>query len=127
MVEDVQLVPTPRLLTTVAHDDNVCEGIISLIMVESEYVDPLLSFDVLSGFFSYYDNVLALSSYMDMSLFEYLPIFCDITLSAPYSLTTQIFNIDDEIVQYDSDEDFSLASDLSPILVREFHLPQETL
>ena len=69
MVEDVQFVPTPGLLTVVAHDNNVFEGIISPIVVESEHVDPPLSFDVLSGFVSRFDDVLTLSSYMHMSLF----------------------------------------------------------
>ena len=32
-------------------------------------MNPPLSFDVLPGFVSHYDNVLALSSYKDMSLF----------------------------------------------------------
>ena len=32
-------------------------------------MEPPLSFDELSGFVSHYDDVLALSSYMDMSLF----------------------------------------------------------
>ena len=39
------------------------------MVVESEHVDPPLSFDVLSGFVSLSDDVLTLSSYMDMSLF----------------------------------------------------------
>ena len=39
----------------------------------------------------------------------------DITLSVPSSSTTQIFDIDDEIAQYDSDDDFSYASDSNPI------------
>ena len=69
MVEDVQFVPTPGLLTIVAHDDDVLEGVISLVVVKFEHVDPLLSFDVLSGFVSRFDDVLVFSSYMDMSLF----------------------------------------------------------
>ena len=69
MVEDVQLVPTPELVTIVAHDDDVFKGVISPIMVESEHVDLPLSFDVLSGFVSRYEDVPTFSSYMDMSLF----------------------------------------------------------
>ena len=69
MVEDVQLVPTPGLITVVAHDDDVCKGIISPVVVESEHVDLPLSFDVLSGFVSHSEDVLTFSSYMDMSLF----------------------------------------------------------
>ena len=41
-------------------------------------------------------------------------VSCDISLSAPHSPTSQIFDIDDEIVQHDSDEDSSSTSDLSP-------------
>ena len=69
MVEDVQLVPTHGLLTIVALDDDVFEGITSPVMVEFEHVDPPLSFDVLSRFFSCSNDVLTLSSYMDMSFF----------------------------------------------------------
>ena len=39
MVENVQLVPALGLLTIVAHDDDVLEGVISLVVVESEHVD----------------------------------------------------------------------------------------
>ena len=88
MVEDVQLVPTPGLLPVVAHDHDVFECVTSPIMVESEHVDPPLSFDVLSRFVFHSDDVLALSSYMDKSLFEYLPVSCDITLSTPHSSTS---------------------------------------
>ncbi|WKA03511.1 hypothetical protein VitviT2T_021615 [Vitis vinifera] len=55
--EMLMLVLAPGLLTTVAHDDDVLEGIISLVVVESEHVDPPLSFDVLSGFVSHSDDV----------------------------------------------------------------------
>ena len=114
IVEDVQFVPTPGLLTVVAPDDDVFVGVSSLVVVESEHVDPPLSFDVLSGFISRFDDVLTLSSYMDMSLFEYFPVSYDITLSTPQSPTSQIFDIDDEIVQRDSNEDSSFASYSSP-------------
>ncbi|KAL6321720.1 hypothetical protein AAG906_031232 [Vitis piasezkii] len=89
MVEDVQVVPTHGLLTIIAPDDDVFEGVTSPVMVEFEHVDPPLSFD-------------------------YLPIFRNITLSAPHSPTSQIFDIDDEIVQHDLDDDSSSASDSSP-------------
>ena len=41
-------------------------------------------------------------------------ISCDITLSALYSPTSQIFDIDDEIVQHNSNENTSSAFDSSP-------------
>ena len=74
-------------------------------------MDPPLSFDVLSRYVSRSDDVHD-SSFMDLSIFEYLPVSCDITLSAPSSPTSQIFDIDDEIVQHDSDDDSFSASDL---------------
>ncbi|KAL6315019.1 hypothetical protein AAG906_030855 [Vitis piasezkii] len=77
MVEDVQLVPTLGLLTVVANDDDVFEGVTSPVMVESEHVNPPLSFDVLFRFVFHSDD---------------------------------IFDIDDEIVQHDSDEDSSSTS-----------------
>ena len=69
MVEDVQLVPTHGLLTIVALDDDVFEGVTRPIMVKSEHVDPPLSFDILLGFVSRSIDVLTISSYMDMSFF----------------------------------------------------------
>ena len=45
-------------------------------------------------------------------------VSCDITLSAPSSPTSQIFDIDDEIAQHDSDDDSSSAFDLNPIYQR---------
>ncbi|RVW80512.1 hypothetical protein CK203_052879 [Vitis vinifera] len=52
-------------------------------------MDPPLSFDVLSGFVSCFDNVHD-SSFMDLSIFKYLLVFCDITLSAPHLPTSQV-------------------------------------
>ncbi|RVW21319.1 Transposon Ty3-G Gag-Pol polyprotein [Vitis vinifera] len=80
----------------------------------SDFVDPPLSFDVLSGFVSRSDIVSDVSS-MDLSIFEYLPVSCDIDLSAPSSPTSQIFDIDDEIAQHDSDDDSSSVSDSDPV------------
>ena len=52
---------------------------------------------------------------MDLSIFEYLPVSCVIDLSAPSSPIAQIFDIDDEIVQHDSDNDSSFVSDSDPV------------
>ncbi|RVX12635.1 hypothetical protein CK203_011533 [Vitis vinifera] len=52
---------------------------------------------------------------MDLSTFEYLPVSHVIDLSAPSSPTSQIFDIDDEIAQHDSDDDSSSASDSDPV------------
>ena len=43
-----------------------------------------------------------------------MPISYDIVLSAPSSPTSQIFDIDDEIAQHDSDDDSSSISDSDP-------------
>ena len=59
-------------------------------------MDPHISFDVLLGFVSHSDDVHD-DSFMDLNIFEYLPVFCDITLSTLSSPTSQIFDIDDEI------------------------------
>ncbi|RVW98367.1 hypothetical protein CK203_034253 [Vitis vinifera] len=52
---------------------------------------------------------------MDLSTFEYLSVSHVIDLSAPSSPTSQIFDIDDEIAQHDSDDDSSSAFDLGPV------------
>ena len=55
----------------------------------SDSVDPFLSFDTMSGFFTLFDDN------NDMSIFDYLPVsqhFSMITLPAP---TTHIYDVDD--------------------------------
>ena len=42
-------------------------GVISSIVVESEHVEPPLSFDIFLRFVSHSDDVLTFSSYMDES------------------------------------------------------------
>ena len=123
MVEDVQLVLAFGLLIDVIRDDDVFEGVINLVVVESDHVHPPLSFDVLLGFIFCVDDVPILSSYMDMSIFYYLSIFYDddfslSTLSLP---TSHVYDIDDESMQHDSDEDSSSTSDMSLIDQRVSH------
>ena len=86
------------------------DGHVGFVEGASDFVDPPLSFDVLSGFVSRFDDVHDSSS-MDLSTFEYFPVSRDIALSAPFSPTSQIFDIDDEIAQHDSDDDSSSISD----------------
>ena len=54
--------------------DIASPDILGHVMGESDAMDPPLSFDVLSGFVSCSDDVLAFS-YMDLSIFEYSPLF----------------------------------------------------
>ena len=67
MVKDVQLVITPKLVIDVTFVDDVHDDIVSLVVVESNFVDPPLSFNVLLGFVSH-SNV-PISSFMDLSVF----------------------------------------------------------
>ncbi|RVW21862.1 hypothetical protein CK203_109670 [Vitis vinifera] len=66
MVKDVQLVPAPGLLTVVAHDDDIFEGVTSPVVVEFEHVDPLLSFDVLLRFVSCSNDMMRLYNMIQM-------------------------------------------------------------
>ena len=68
MVEDVQLVITPKLVINVTFVDDVHEDIVSPVVVESNFVDPPLSFNVLLGFVSC-SNDVPISSFMDWSVF----------------------------------------------------------
>ena len=52
---------------------------------------------------------------LDLSIFEYLPVSYVIALSTLSSPTSQIFDIDDEITQHDSDDESSSVSDSDPI------------
>ena len=110
VVEEIQIASDLEFLEDVVVVDVLFEGLIGPVEGASDFVDLPISFDVLSGFVFCFDDVHD-SSFMDLSIFEYLPIPCDITLSAPSSPTSQIFDIDDEIVQHDSDDDSSSASD----------------
>ena len=98
VAEEIHIAPTLEFSNgDVIVIDDLFEGPVSLIEGPSDFVDPPLSFDVLLRFFSRSDDVYD-SSFMDLSIFKYLPIFCDITLSTPSSPTSHIFDIDDEIV-----------------------------
>ena len=67
--------------------DDLFDSHVGIIEGASDFVDPPFSFDVLSGFVSRSDIVFDVSS-MDLSTFEYLPVSCDIDLSAPSSPTS---------------------------------------
>ena len=66
--------------------DDLFDGRVSLVGEMFDFVDPSLSFDVLSRFVSRFDDVHNYS-FMDLSIFEYLLVSCDITYSAPFSPT----------------------------------------
>ena len=64
------------------------EGIVGPIEGASNSVDPPLSFDILSGFVTRFDYVSD-DSVMDLSIYEYSSVSCDnVSLFAPYSLTS---------------------------------------
>ena len=114
VTEEIQTVLTPELMEDVTVGDDLFEGTISSIEGTSDFMDPLLSFDILSGFISRSDDVYDSSS-MDLSIFEYLFVSCDsICISTPYSPTPHIFDIDYEIALPDSNRD-SFDHDSNPI------------
>ena len=60
----------------VATGDDLFKDTFISIEGASEFVDPPLSFDILSGFISCSDDDYDSVS-MDLSIFEYLPISCE--------------------------------------------------
>ena len=94
--------------------DDLIDSHVGIVEGASDFVDSPLSFDVLSGFVSRSDVVFDDSS-MDLSMFEYLSASRDIALLVPSSPTSQIFDIDDDIAQHDSDDDSSPDSDSDPV------------
>ena len=114
LIEEIPTAPTPEPIEGIIVGDVLFNGHVGFVEGASDFVDPPLSFDVLSGFVSRFDYVHDSSS-MDLSIFEYLPVSYDIDLSVPSSLTAQIFDIDDEITRHDSDDDSSFVSDSDPI------------
>ncbi|RVW45301.1 Transposon Ty3-I Gag-Pol polyprotein [Vitis vinifera] len=111
---EIQVAPTPEVVEDVIVVVDLFDGPVGLVEGASDLVDPPLPFDVLSGFVSRHDYVSDFSS-MVLSTFEYLLVSHVIDLSAPSSPTSQIFDIDDEIAQHDSDDDSSPASDSDPV------------
>ena len=110
--EDAPLAPDDDAITDDVIVDIASLDILGHVVGESDVVDPPLSFDVLSGFVSCSDDVLAFSS-MDLSFFEYSPVsfIDDIDACAPHSPTSQIHDIDDEPLQPDFDDSYRLDSD----------------
>ena len=64
VVEETQTILVPELLED---DDSLFEGIVNPVEGASDLVNPLLSFDVLSGFISRLDDV-SIASFMDLSI-----------------------------------------------------------
>ena len=112
--EDASLAPDDDAITDDVIVDITSPDILGYVVGESDVVDPPLSSDVLLGFVSCSDDVLAFSS-MDLSIFEYsLVSFIDyIDACAPHSPTSQIHDIDDETLQPDFDGSYKFDSDHS--------------
>ena len=84
------------------------EGIVSLVDGVFDSVDPPFSFDIMLGFITHFDYVYD-DSILDLSIYKYSSLSCeDVSLVAPYSPTSQILDIDDEIAQHDLDEKATL-------------------
>ena len=67
--------------------DDLFKGPVGLVEGTSDFVDLPLSFNVLSRLVSRSEDVHG-SSFMDLSIFKCLHVYCDITLSAPSSPTS---------------------------------------
>ncbi|KAL6316950.1 hypothetical protein AAG906_024488 [Vitis piasezkii] len=107
VAEDIQTILALELMEDVTIGADEFEDTFGFIEGTSDFVDPPLSFDILSGFISRSNDVYDSVS-MDLSIFKYLFVSCDsIYIFAPYSLTPQILNIDGEITQPDSNRDSS--------------------
>ncbi|RVW74208.1 Ribonuclease HI [Vitis vinifera] len=114
IIEETQTAPAPEIVEDAIAVVDLIDGPAGLVEGVSDFVDSPLSFNVLSGFVSRPDYVSDFSS-MDLSIFEYLHVSYDIDLFAPSSPTSQIFDIDDEMAQHDSDDDSSSVSDSDPV------------
>ena len=112
--EDASLAPDDDVITGDVIVDIASSDNLGHVVGESDAVDPPLSFDVLSRFVSRSNDVLAFSS-MDLSIFEYSPVYFidDIDACAPHSPTSQIHDIDDEPLQLDFDDSYLFDSDHS--------------
>ena len=73
VVEEIQTVLVPDLMEDVIVGDELCEDTFSFIEGASESVDLPLSFDILSRFISYSNDVYDSAS-MDLSIFLSLVI-----------------------------------------------------
>ena len=87
IAEEILAAFAPKIVEDVLVVDDLFDGPVGLVEGVSDFVDSSLSFGVLSGFVSLHDDVSD-SSFMDLSIFEYLPVSCDITLSVPSSSTS---------------------------------------
>ena len=82
IIEKILVALAPEITEDVMVVDGLFDGSISLVEGASDFMDPPLSFDVLSRFASLQDNVFDSSS-MDLSIFEYLSVSHVIALSHP--------------------------------------------
>ena len=95
--EDAYLAPDDDAITDDVIIDIASPDILGHVVGESDSMGPPLSFDILSGFVSCSDDVLAFSS-KDLSIFEYFPVsfIDDIEACAPHSPISHIRDIDYE-------------------------------
>ena len=83
ITEKIQIVLAPELMEDVAVGDDMFEDTFSSIEGVSEFLDPSLLFDILSGLISLYNDVYDSAS-MDLSIFGYLSASYDsIYMSTP--------------------------------------------
>ena len=74
-VEEIQTAPASEFSDGIIVFDDLFDGPVGPVKGAFDFVDPPFSFDVLLGFVSRSDDGHD-SSFMDLSMFEYLPISC---------------------------------------------------
>ena len=85
IADEDRTVPAHKLPTFVVPTIDMYEGTVGPIEEVSDFVDPSLSFDILSGFVTCSDYVYD-DSVMNFSIYKYLSVSCDdVLLLAPYS------------------------------------------
>uniref|UniRef100_F6H9Q2 Uncharacterized protein n=1 Tax=Vitis vinifera TaxID=29760 RepID=F6H9Q2_VITVI len=76
IAEEDQTIPAPKLPVFVVPTTDMYESTIGLVEGVSDFMDPSLSFDILSGFVTHSDYVYD-DSVMDLSIYEYLSVSYD--------------------------------------------------
>ena len=71
IAKEILTAPTPESIEDATAVDDLFDGLVGLVEGASDFMDPPLSFDVLLGFVSRSNDVHD-SSFMDLSIFEYL-------------------------------------------------------
>ncbi|RVX01390.1 Transposon Ty3-G Gag-Pol polyprotein [Vitis vinifera] len=117
IAEEIQTAPTPEIVEDVIVIDGLFDGPIVLVEEASDFVDPHLSFDVLSRFVSRHDDVSDSSS-MDLSIFDMIQMMTRrlLLISDPIDQRVSPAIEDTKVVDFDTADqprELRIGSDLS--------------